>query len=47
MEKQIQQICKSIEKDIIKNIVEMDDYIEEFLKNDAKAPKEKNSRHFE
>jgi len=29
------------EKDIIQNIVKMDQYIESFLKNDAEAPKEK------
>lgn len=32
---------KSKEKDIIKNIVEIDNYIEEFLKNDDEAPREK------
>ncbi|MDP3765160.1 MAG: nucleotidyltransferase domain-containing protein [Nanoarchaeota archaeon] len=30
------------EKDIVQNIVVMDSYIEQFLKDDAEAPKEKN-----
>ncbi len=32
---------KGKEKDIIQNIVEMDNYIEEFLKDNSEAPKEK------
>ena len=33
--------AKGKEKDIIQNIVEMDSYIEDFLKNDSETPKEK------
>jgi hypothetical protein len=33
---------KGKEKDIIQNIVEMDNYIEELLKDDSEAPKEKS-----
>jgi predicted nucleotidyltransferase len=41
LEKIIKLKSQGREKEIIKNIVKMDNYIEKFLKDDSEAPKEK------